>query len=172
MAIERATMRQFFVGNVLFTTFDQWDKMTCDECGWIQVETGERFTDDILLRIYPVCVTTHKGTCLKLLMCHLVRDMIESKPGIKILLPFLKNITEESDLENLIFKMSLWPQTLAIDFNISLSRFGDDRRCGFSRFQAAISCFSEDVYCFVLCLYLYFYLRVKEICSLFLDLAK
>ena len=70
--------------------------MTRDECGWIQVETGERFTDDILLRI----------TCLKLLMCHLVRDMIESKPGIKILLPFLKNITEESDLENLIFKMS------------------------------------------------------------------
>ena len=25
--------------------------MTCDECGWIQVETGERFTDDILLCI-------------------------------------------------------------------------------------------------------------------------
>ena len=28
------------------------------------------------------------------------------------------------------------------------------------------------MYCFALCLYLYFYLRVKEICSLFLDLAK
>ena len=52
--------------------------MTCDECGWIQLETGERFTDDILLRIYPVCVTTHKGTRVKLLMCHLVREMIES----------------------------------------------------------------------------------------------
>ena len=43
--------------------------------------------------------------------------MIESKPGIKTLLPFLKNITEESHLQNLIFKMSQWPQTLSIDFN-------------------------------------------------------
>ena len=39
---------------------------------------------------------------------HFNRDTVEfpyrkrekSKPGIKILLPFLKNITEESDLEN------------------------------------------------------------------------
>ena len=28
------------------------------------------------------------------------RERDESKPGIKTLLPFLKNITEESDLEN------------------------------------------------------------------------
>ena len=28
------------------------------------------------------------------------RERDKSKPGIKILLPFLKNITEESDLEN------------------------------------------------------------------------
>ena len=63
-----------------------------------------------------VCVTTHKGSWVKLLMClisivtrsstHLVKtEMIKSKPGIKTLLPFLKNITEESRLENVIFKM-------------------------------------------------------------------
>ena len=28
------------------------------------------------------------------------REREKSKPGIKILLPFLKNVTEESDLEN------------------------------------------------------------------------
>ena len=35
------------------------------------------------------------------------RERDESNPGIKILLPFLKKIAEQSDLEN--FKISWWP---------------------------------------------------------------
>ena len=74
---------------------------------------------------------------------HFNRDTVEfasrerdgSKPGIKILLPFLKNITEESDLEN------FQDHILALDacyflhkvIPISLSRFTDDRRCDFRR---------------------------------------
>ena len=51
-----------------------------------------------------VCVTTHKGSWVKLLL-RLISIVTrssshESNPGIKTLLPFLKNITEESDLEN------------------------------------------------------------------------
>ena len=63
------------------------------------------------------------------------RERDESKPGIKTLLPFLKNITEESDLEN--FEDLI----LALDacyllhkvISISLLRFGEDRRCDFRR---------------------------------------
>ena len=60
----------------------------------------------------------------------------ESKPGIKTLLPFLKNITEESDLENfqdliLALDACYWLHKV---ISISLSRFGDQRRCGFTRF--------------------------------------
>ena len=55
-----------------------------------------------------VCVTTHNSSWVKLFVPHFNRDTVEfvsrerdkSKPGIKTLLPFLKNITEESDLEN------------------------------------------------------------------------
>ena len=101
------------------------------------------------------------------------RERDVSKPGIKILLPFLKNITEESDLENfqdliLALDACYWLHKV---ISISLSRFGDYRRCDFSRFYEAISCFSEDFrYCLALCLYVYFYLRrVKEICSSYLD---
>ena len=55
--------------------------------------------------------------------------------------------------------------------SISLLRFGNDRRCDISRFQAAISWFLKYFKnCLVLCLYVYFYLRVKEICSSYLDL--
>ena len=57
----------------------------------------------------------------------------ESKPGIKTLLPFLKNITGESDLEN--FEDLI----LALDacyllhkvISIILSRFGGDPSCDF-----------------------------------------
>ena len=57
------------------------------------------------------------------------RERYGSKPGIKILLSFLKNITGESDLE--IFQDLI----LALDacyrlhkvISKSLSRFGDDR---------------------------------------------
>ena len=76
---------------------------------------------------------------------HFNRDTIEfasrerdgSKPGIKILLPFLKNVTEESDLENfqnliLALDSCYWLHKV---ISISLSRFGDDRRRrDFSRF--------------------------------------
>ena len=75
---------------------------------------------------------------------HFNRDTVEfasrerddgSKPGIKILLPFLENI-EESDLENfqdliLALDACYW---LHMVISISLSRFGDDRKCDFSRF--------------------------------------
>ena len=57
------------------------------------------------------------------------RKRDESNPGIKTLMPFLKNITEESDLENfqgLIVALDAcyW---LHETISISLSRFGDDR---------------------------------------------
>ena len=60
----------------------------------------------------------------------------ESKPRIKTLLPFLKNITEESNLENsqdliLALDACYWLHKV---ISTSSSRFGDDRRCDFSRF--------------------------------------
>ena len=62
---------------------------------------------------------------------HFYRDTVEfaPNPGIKTLMPFLKNITEESDLENfqdLIVALDAcyW---LHKTISISLSRFGDDR---------------------------------------------
>ena len=69
---------------------------------------------------------------------HFNRDTVEyascdkhgSKPEIKPLLPFLKNITEESDFKN------FQDLVVAVDaccwlhkaISISLSRFGDDRK--------------------------------------------
>ena len=59
--------------------------------------------------MHAVCVTTHKGPWVKLFMClisivtrsssHLVRDM-DQNPRSKYCFLFLKNITEENDLEN------------------------------------------------------------------------
>ena len=69
-------------------------------------------------------------------MClHFNRDTVEfssrerdgSKPGIKILLPFLKNSTEESHLENfqdLILALDAYYWLHKV-ISISLSRFGD-----------------------------------------------
>ena len=86
-----------------------------------------------------VCVTTHRGSWVKLLLClisivtrsssHLVLKRNESNPGIKTLLPFPRNITEESDFENfqdLIVALDAcyW---LHKTISRSLSRFGDDR---------------------------------------------
>ena len=53
------------------------------------------------------------------------RNRDESNPGIKTPIPFLKNITEESDLENfqnlmVALDACYWPQK-------TISRFGDDR---------------------------------------------
>ena len=64
-----------------------------------------------------------------------MREMNQN-PGSKTLLPFLKNITEESDLENfqdliLVLDACYWFHKV---ISISLSRFGDDRsRCDFRR---------------------------------------
>ena len=63
------------------------------------------------------------------------RERDESKPGIKTLLPFLKNITEESDLENsqdliVASDACYWLHKV---ISISLSRFRDDQRCDFRR---------------------------------------
>ena len=63
------------------------------------------------LRNQAVCVTAHKGSRVKLLLClisivtrsssHLVREMNQTQGSKhRTPLPFLKNITEESDLEN------------------------------------------------------------------------
>ena len=70
------------------------------------------------------------------------REKDESKPEINTLLPLLKNITEESDLENsqdlvLASDACYWLYKV---ISISLSRFRDDHW----QFQAAISCFLED----------------------------
>ena len=70
---------------------------------------------------------------------------------------------EESDLENfqdLIVALDAC-YLLHKAISISLSRrFGDDRRCNFSRFEAAIFCFSED---FMYCLaFLYKFLSQSE----------
>ena len=53
-----------------------------------------------------------------------------SKPEIKLLLPFLKNITEESNLENfqdpvVVVDACCW---LHKAISITLSRFGDKRK--------------------------------------------
>ena len=86
---------------------------------------------------------------------HFNRDTVEftsrkrekSKPGIKILLPFLKNVTEESDLENfqdlmLALDACYWLHKV---IPISLSRFTDDRRCDFRRRFPA----SQEILCTV-----------------------
>ena len=100
---------------------------------------------EVIVKNQAVCVTTHKGSWVKLFMCpisivtrsssHVVREM-DQNPGSKYLLPFLKNITGESDLETfqdliLALDARYW---LHMVISISLSRFGDDRRCDFSRF--------------------------------------
>ena len=61
------------------------------------------------------------------------RERYGSKPGIKILLSFLKNITEESDLENfedliLVLDACYWLHKV---ISKSLSRFGDNREYDF-----------------------------------------
>ena len=57
------------------------------------------------------------------------RKRNESKPGIKTLLPFLKNLKEESDLENFpdliaVLDACYWLHKVT---SISLSRFGGNR---------------------------------------------
>ena len=78
------------------------------------------------------------------------RERDESKPGIKTLLPFLKNTTGESDLENsqdLIVASDAYYWLHKV-ISISLSRFGDGQRCDFRRRLPA----SQKI---VLCLYVY-----------------
>ena len=82
-----------------------------------------------------VCVTTNKGPWVKLLTePHFNRDTVEfasrerneSNPGIKTLLPFLKSITEESDLEN--FQDLIVALDACYWLHKAISRrFGDDR---------------------------------------------
>ena len=91
-----------------------------------------------LVYTQAVCVTTHKGWWVKLLLClisivtrsssHLVREMNQTQ-GSKHCCLFWKNITEESDLGNFqdlieALDACYW---LHKTISISLSRFGDDR---------------------------------------------
>ena len=94
----------------------------------------------------------------------------ESKPGIKTLRPFLKNITEESDLENfqdLIVALDAC-YLLHKAISTSSSPFGDDWRCDLRRRFPA----SQKILCTVWrWVYMFFfYLRVKELCSSYLNL--
>ena len=59
------------------------------------------------------------------------RERDESNTGIKTLLPFLKIITEERDLENFQGLMVALDACYCLHkaISIGLSRFGDDRRC-------------------------------------------
>ena len=83
-----------------------------------------------------VCVNTHKGSWVRLLVClnrytveFASRERDESNPRIKTLLPFLKKkITEESDLENfqdlmVTLDVCCW---LHKAISIGLLPFGDD----------------------------------------------
>ena len=71
--------------------------------------------------------------------------------GIKTLLPFLKTVTEESDLGNFqdlvaAVDASCW---LHKAISISVSRFGEDRRCDFGRINV---CFSQgflEFWCYI-----------------------
>ena len=114
-----------------------------------------------------VCVTTNKGPWVKLLTePHFNRDTVdfasrernESNPGIKTLLPFLKSITEESDLENfqdLIVALDACYWLHNFNKFIAIRRRSKVRS---SRFYAVISCFSEDfMYCVV-----YMYIFISE----------
>ena len=82
------------------------------------------------------------------------RERDKSKPGIKTLLPYLKNITGESDLENfqdliLALDACYWLHNV---ISISLSRFGDDQKCDFRRRFPA----SQKILCIVwfICIFL------------------
>ena len=76
------------------------------------------------------------------------RERDESNPGIKKLLPpFLKNITKESDLEyfqDLIVALDAryW---LHKAISINLSRFGDDRRCDLADFKRRFSLYIKVI---------------------------
>ena len=99
------------------------------------------------------------------------REKDESKPGIKTLLPFLKNITEESDLKNshdliVASDACYWLHKV---ISISLSRFRDDQRCDFRRRFPASQKILSAVQC---CAYMYIFISEKEISSLYLDLLK
>ena len=82
------------------------------------------------------------------------RERDKSKPVIKTLLPFLKNITEESDLESsqdliVTSDACYWLHKV---ISISLSRFGEDQRCDFRRRFSA----SQNILCIVwfICIFL------------------
>ena len=81
--------------------------------------------------------------------------------------PFLKNVTGESDLDNFqdlvaAVDASCW---LHKAISISVSRFGDDRRCDFGRlFLRRFPGFP------VLYMFIFFHPRVNQICSSYLDL--
>ena len=102
-----------------------------------------------------VCVTTHKGSWVKLLL-RLISIVTrssshESNPGIKTLLPFLKNITEESDLENfqdLIVALDACYQ-LHKAISTSLSGFGNDRRCDLADFKRRFSASQRSTVWFI-----------------------
>ena len=79
--------------------------------------------------------------------------------------PFLKNITEESYFENfqdviVALDVCYW---LHKAISISISRFGDDRRCDPADFSGDFLLLRRFYVLFSL--YAYFYFRVREICS-------
>ena len=105
------------------------------------------------------------------------RERDQQKPAIKTVLRFLINITEENMKRAIwrIFKISQWPQMLAIglirQFQYVYRDSDTIEGSILADLKPAISCFSEDfMYCLALSLCVYFYLRVKEICRSQVDL--
>ena len=98
------------------------------------------------------------------------RERDKSNQGIKTLCPFLKNITEDNDLENfqgLIVALDAcyW---LHKAISISLSRFGEDRRYDLADLSGDFLLLIRFYVLFGL--YVNFYVRVKEICGTHLHL--
>ena len=79
-----------------------------------------------------------------------------------------QNIWEESDLKNFQDLMLALDACYWLHKTISLKVYRDSKTIEGE--MLTDSCFSEDLmYSLVLCLYVYFYLRVKVICSSYLD---
>ena len=135
--------------NSVLSSFNFKRSLTNQSCrSLMQSRTALRATlsspDTFGLNAGGVCLDPQRFMGKTVYVPHFNRDTVEfasrerdeSKPAIKTLLPFVKNITKVSDLENfqdlvLALGACYWLHKV---ISISLSRFGEDGRCDFSRF--------------------------------------
>ena len=112
---------------------------------------GEREKWGTTDKAQAVCVTTHKGSWVKLLLSlisivtrsssHLVGEMNQTQ-GSKHCFLFWKNIREESNLEN--FQDLMVPLDACYWLHKAISRrYGDDRRCDLANFNTWPARFGE-----------------------------